>query len=838
MPSKSQPPIRADAPRPLAAYRVLELPGAPSLPAGKAFADLGAEVIKVEPPGGDPARSLPPHVQGAAESEPGLYWAAYSLGKRTVTADLETEAGRDTVRRLAAAADVVIECYPPGTLDRFGLGYARLQALNPGLVLTSITPFGQDGPFAGLKGSDLVQFAMGGYLNMTGPKDGTPIKPSAPYQSWLHGSMQAVAGTLLALRQRRLTGRGAHVDQAMRDTGMWMLTHTYQFWDLLGINLTRHGSQRDMGGSVRLPNVFRCADGYVVWLFQTGHVGGRGTRALVEWMAADGMAPDWLLAQDWQTFDLIHSGQEMVGMLAEVFGAFFATRRKAELLEWALPCGVMLAPVQTVRDVLEDVQLAARDAWRTTEIAGRRVRVPGPPIRLSDGAWEPRSRDEGGGMRNEWHTPRRAPRTISATASGSAVFHPSSPIPHPSRHPSALPLAGVRVLDLCTTVAGPSAVRLLADFGADVIKIESEVHPDTLRVGTPFAGRERGINRSGYFAAYNAGKRSFALNLQTPESRDIMRRLVQRSDVLVEAFVPGVMARWGLTYEHLREWNPRLIMASHCLQGQWGPHARHRGYGQIAGAMSGWYDLTGEEGGEPLGPYSAYTDFVSWPFLLSAILVALEVREETGRGQYIDHAQLETSVHFLAPLLLDLQLNGRTAARRGNREDYAAPNNAYRCAGNDRWIALSVTTDDEWRALCDVLGMSGPADDPRFATLVGRRRHEAQLDALIAARTADEEPFSLAERLLAAGVPAGVVYKAEDLFADLQIRHRRFFRRVQHAEIGEHAVHGQSFRISGLEPGPARAAPLLGEHTAEVCRDVLGMSDDEIAEYVASGVFL
>src|SRR5690348_13654708 len=189
-----------------------------------------------------------------------------------------------------------------------------------------------------------------------------------------------------------------------------------------------------------------------------------------------------------------------------------------------------------------------------------------------------------------------------------------------------LPLAGVRVIDFCTTVAGPSAVRHLADFGAQVIKVESQAHPDTLRTATPYKDRTAGLNRSGYFAAYNAGKLSLALNMQKPEAKQIVRRLVERSDVLVETFVPGVMARWGLTYEVLSGWNPRLIMASHSLQGQTGPHARHRGYGQIASAMSGWYDLTGEEGGEPLGPYSAYTDFICWPFLLTAILVALEER--------------------------------------------------------------------------------------------------------------------------------------------------------------------------------------------------------------------
>ncbi|MGE3601577.1 MAG: CaiB/BaiF CoA transferase family protein, partial [Dehalococcoidia bacterium] len=396
-------PIQSDAPRPLAAYRVVELPGAPQLPAGKAFADLGADVIKVEPPGGDPARTLPPLALGPDGSEAGLYWTAYSLGKRSVTADLETETGRDHVRRLIGTADVLIESYAPGTLDRYGLGYTRLREQNPGLILTSISPFGQTGPYANRRGSDLVQLAMSGYLYMTGPKDDTPIKPSAPYQTYLHGSMQAVAGTLLALRQRQRTGQGTHVDQAMRDTGMWMLTHTYQFWDLLGINLSRQGAQRDMGGVLRLPNVFRCADGYVVWLFQTGHIGGKNTRAMVGWMAEHGMAPGWLREQDWDTFDLITTGPEMASRLAETFGAYFLTKRKAELFEWAIGRGIMLAPVQTLRDLTEDVQLTSRKAWRTIELDGGRgsVRVPGPPIRQSDGAWEPRGTPPGEGEHNE-----------------------------------------------------------------------------------------------------------------------------------------------------------------------------------------------------------------------------------------------------------------------------------------------------------------------------------------------------------------------------------------------------------------------------------------------------
>jgi benzylsuccinate CoA-transferase BbsF subunit len=401
----------------------------------------------------------------------------------------------------------------------------------------------------------------------------------------------------------------------------------------------------------------------------------------------------------------------------------------------------------------------------------------------------------------------------------------------------SLPLAGLRVLDFATTLAGPSAARHLADFGAQVIKIESGTHPDTLRVATPYADGVAGINRSGYFAVYNAGKLSLQLNMQLAAARDAVRRLVEVSDVLLEAYVPGVMARWGLAYPQIAAWNPAIVMASHCLQGQTGPHAVHRGYGQIASGMSGWYDLTGEADGEPLGPYSAYTDFVCWPYLASAILVALEVREQTGRGQYIDHAQLETSIHYLAAPLLDLQLSGEMATRNGNHEAYACPNNAYRCAGDDRWLAITVTADSEWAALCAVLGQSTFATDPRFATLTARKAHEAELDALISDWLAAEEPFALAARLQAAGVAAGVAQRAQDLFADPQLQHRQFFRRLPHAEIGEHAVLTQTFRIDALQPGPWSAAPLLGEHTEAICAELLGLSDEQLAGCAVAGLF-
>lgn len=388
--------------RPLGSYRVLELSGAVPMQFGKTFADLGAEVLKIEPSGGDAARSLPPFAAtGPRDAESSLYWEAYGAGKRSVTLDLDGEAGRSVLRQLVACADVLVEAYPPGWLAARGLSYEQLREINPALVLTSISPFGQTGPFASRLGSDLVQFAMGGYLNMTGPPGGTPLKPSAPYQTWLHGCMQAVAATLLALRARRRNGRGTHVDQALRDSVPWMLTHTYQFWDLLGVNLTRQGASRDMGGALRLPAVWRALDGYIVWMFQTGHIGGTRARMLVEWMAEHGMAPPWLRDIRWETFDLLAAGPEMARQLTAAFAAFFATQTKAALFAWSLKRGVMLAPVQTLRDVATDVQLEVRGAWRQQPTESSSIRVPGPPVRMSAADWQPRGPAPAPGEHND-----------------------------------------------------------------------------------------------------------------------------------------------------------------------------------------------------------------------------------------------------------------------------------------------------------------------------------------------------------------------------------------------------------------------------------------------------
>lgn len=397
------------------------------------------------------------------------------------------------------------------------------------------------------------------------------------------------------------------------------------------------------------------------------------------------------------------------------------------------------------------------------------------------------------------------------------------------------PLDAIRVLDFTSTLAGPSATRVMADFGAQVIKIESSHHPDTSRLGSPYAGDAPGVDRSGYFSAYNAGKLSFGLNLHHPLSRSVVRLLVQTADVLVESFAPGAMDRLGLDTETLRSWNPRLIVASHSLQGQTGPRRTQRGYGQLASALTGWFELTGEEGQEAVGPYSAYTDFIAWPFLLSSILIALEERDRTGVATVIDHSHVESSAYFAAPELVAAQL-GTNPRRHGNRESYAVPSDAFLCS-DGRWCALTVGSDAEWTRLCEVLGNETLSSDERFTTLAKRRQLQSELADLLADSIIRFTADDLAQRLRDAGVAASKVYQAEDLFSDDQLAWREAFRRVQHPVLGEHAVVAPAFTINSIPSGPYRGFPLLGEHTEMICREILKLSEAEIASLASTGIF-
>jgi len=398
------------------------------------------------------------------------------------------------------------------------------------------------------------------------------------------------------------------------------------------------------------------------------------------------------------------------------------------------------------------------------------------------------------------------------------------------------PLEGLKVLDFSATVLGPTVTRYLADHGATVVKVESMTHPETTRTATPYAGGEAGINRSGYFATHNADKLSLSLDLSKPEAIELAKRLVKWADIVIETFTPGVMERWGLSYEDLRRIKPNLIMASSSLEGQTGPYASHRGYGQISAAMTGWFELTGWPDGEPVGPYSAYSDFIGWNYLLVSILAALDYHNRTGKGQYIDHSHIESGAHFLSPALLDYNINGRVATRMANRDHSAVPHGAYRCRGLDRWCVIAVTSDEEWQAFGRVIGQPKWFSQPRFATFIGRKENEDELDKLIEVWTVSHAAEEVMALMQSAGVAAGLVENAEELFHDPQLSHRQAFVALEHREMGTYHISTAVFRSSRYPNQPCSPAPLLGEHNEYVLKEFLGMSDDEIADLVAKGV--
>ncbi len=806
----------------LAPYRMLDLTTERGYLCGKILSDLGAEVIKVEPPGGDPDRLLPPFYRDIPGPERGLFWMAYNAGKKSVTLDIRSADGQRALKELVDGTDFLVESFPVGYLDSLGLGYPALSKINPRLIMASISPFGQEGPFSRWKGPDIVPWAMSGYMWMSGEPGHSPLRISHVPQSYLHASAATASGLLLALRHRHLTGYGQYIDTSAQQCPVWMLTHTYAYWEIAGAKLGRGGAYRNFG-SVFLRTVWPCKDGYIVFMFAGGAIGAKGQRRVGELTIQAGLGNEWLKNFDWDNWDANTARQEEVDTIADAFSRFFKTQTKADILKEALQSGNIMGPVYTLDEIMRNPQLEARGYWQPVvdDRLNTTILYPGAPVKLSETPWKVKGRAPGVGEHN---------RNVFTRALCERHIKPGA------GRDGKRPLEGIRVLDFSTTILGPSVTRYLTDHGATVLKVESPGHPETSRISTPYAGGAPGLNRSGYFAVHNAGKLSISLDMANLQAREIARKLVRWADIVIETFTPGVMQRWGMAYEDLRKLKPDIIMASSSLLGQTGPHASLRGYGMVSAAMAGYFELTGWPDGEPIGPYSAYADFVGWNFLLVSILAALDYRDRTGKGQYLDQSHVESAAHFLAPAIFDYQLNGRVASRVGNRDGGAAPHGAFRCAGKDRWCAIAVTSDEEWISFSRVIGSPAWTTDMQFASLAGRKANEDELEKLVEGWTVNHPPEEVMTLMQQSGVPAGMVANAEDLFKDPQLGYRTHFAPLQHAEIGRYHISTSPFKLSRCDSTPRSAAPLMGEHNEYVLREILGLPDDEIARLIVEGV--
>lgn len=400
------------------------------------------------------------------------------------------------------------------------------------------------------------------------------------------------------------------------------------------------------------------------------------------------------------------------------------------------------------------------------------------------------------------------------------------------------PLQGILVVEFTAFAAGPVVTKILAENGARVIRVESRTRPDGFRTHyPPFRDNKPGLNRAGIFGIYNNDKLSISLNLKHRKGIELVKRLIQGADVVVENFTPGTMKKLGLDYGSLSTINSALIMMSSCNQGQTGPHATHPGFGSHLSSLSGFTHLIGYPGGPPMILYGPYIDYIAVNYSVVALLAALEYRRRTGKGQYIDLAQYETGVQFVAPALLDYQANGRVAERMGNRHSHAAPHGAYPCKGKDAWCTLSIFSDEEWERCLEVMGSPDELKDRRLATVLGRKANEEELDQLVSRWSLTQTPEEMSAKLLHAGLRAAVVQNMKDLFSDPQLRHREMWRRLEHPELGVYHTESQGFILTKTPSEIRTPAPLLGQHNDQVFREILGLTDDEIRSLAAEGVF-
>jgi crotonobetainyl-CoA:carnitine CoA-transferase CaiB-like acyl-CoA transferase len=802
-------------------YRVLDLTDERGELAGMVLGDLGADVIRVEPPGGSDARRRGPRLAGGPEPERSLQFLAYNRNKRSIVLDLGRTSDRDTFSALVERADFVLESAPPSLLAAHGFPFEALRERSPRIVHVQITPFGSDGPHASFAASDLTIGALGGSVGLQGVRDRAPVRVSVP-QVWRHAGVEAAVAALVAHARMLRTGEAQRVDVSAQCAMTWTMLNAMSAAAIQGRDFERNGSLLQLG-VLTLPLVFACADGHVVLI-----PGGGVMRAFVSEMIAAGLVEASFGGQDWPNFERnLLTGQtppDMMQRVLEAISRFVRLHPKRELLERGLARGVTVAPVNTLSDLLAFEQLAARDFWQKVALPdGRSVRAPGAFARPSA---------------RPLATSRPAPRLdqhgaeIRLEVATAAAPRPSMPAPD-----GALPFAGLKVADFSWIGVGPISARYLADHGANVVRVESETRPDNLRGAGPFKDGVPGWNRSHFFAEFNTSKRGLLLDLRKDAAREVAKRLIAWADVYVESFSPGTLDKLGLGYEAARALNPGVVMMSTCLMGQSGPAAALAGYGYHAGAVAGFYEVTGWPDLPPDGPWMAYTDTIAPRFVAATLMAALDHRRRTGLGQHIDGAQLEMGLQFLAPEILELEATGFQAGRIGNRSREGAPHGVYPCAGEDQWCAIAIDTDEQWRALGRA--MRGPVwedteVDAALEHAAGRLAHQDAIDARLAAWTRPQDARALCARLLAAGVPAGVVQRSSDLLRDPQYAHRGFYRELVHSEMGPVPYAGHQFRIGGYPSGPRSAAPTLGEHSALVLQE-LGYGDDEVAALYAAG---
>lgn len=810
-------------------YRVLDCTDYRGLLAGHILAQLGADVVQMEPPGGSDGRRQPPCISDGGEGEDSFYWAAYASGKRSVVCDPQEDP--ETWARLIGSADILLESAAPCDGRPAWLDPAATATLNPRLVHVSITPFGLTGPKRDWLDSELILWAAGGPLHLTRDQEERPLRMSVP-QAYLHGAATAAGSALIAHAERLRSGQGQHVDLSIAQA-LPQCTLGAALAESIGhVNFVPRPGQVSTGGkagpmdlsgsgSLTRRSKWTVADGLAEMHLAMGPATGPSTNKLFAWMIEEGALPEAFHDWDWTTLhNRLDSGDISWDMLEQArshVSAFLLRFRKADLMQIALDKAVRIAPIDTIADLLASKQFAARGFLAEVDGSTSRYSIPWGFAGDCPGAFK---------------HPTGAPVLDGDRAAILEEWSPAVSSADPGGALGGQPLDDVKVLDLAWVVAGPLIGRTLADYGATVVRVESSRRVETARLMGPFPDGEYDPQRSALYETCNAGKLGLSLDLSRPEARAIVRSLAQWADVLVESFTPGQMARWGLSYQELAQDNPGLVMVSTSLTGQTGPFAKYSGYGNHGAAIAGFQNLVGNSDAAPVGPYGPYTDFVAPRFAVPATLAALDHRRRTGQGCWLDVSQTEAGAHFLAAQIAETSVTGRVQGAIGNRDAVMAPHGVFRTSGEDSWIAVAVRTDEQWARLAALAGIEMPA----WQTLEGRKRDEDAVEAYVERWTSGQCGEALEAELQRCGIPAHRLVSIQEFADDPQVRARRHLVSLPHSISGTTVFEASPFVLERTPAQYRRPAPCFGRDNTEVLRDILGFNEEKIEELLQTGV--
>ena len=825
----------------LSGIRVLELAeGIAGGYCGKMLADLGADVVKVEDPSGDPLRHGPGPVGPDGHHRGGAF-LHLNTNKRSTVLDPATRAGSDRLGRLAAGSHLVIESTGRGRLATWGLSWDELHERSPGTTVVSISGFGATGPYAGYRWDDLVVQAVSGFLLLQGRKDQDPVRVPGHLALCFVGNMAALGG-LAAVTMAGSSGSGSFVDcaavEALATVPMrqaTLLAHEYRG------RVPREPDQADSNETLIPTGVFPCGDGYMAMMSTPQQL-----NEMLDVLDDDDLRAAFARPDAWLR------GETKEAVDAALYPWLFA-RTRAEATAAAQRAGWPLAGVNSPMEVLGADHLHQRGFWVHSDDPGAgSIDLPGPPCVFAEGGWALRRRAP---VLGEHDAEIAAETEVGAVPGVEAGEEPPPPVPGAvslsgasSSGPATLPLEGIRVLDMTTVWSGPYATMLLADLGAEVIRVENPwVLPPTTKgyqarpaagnlgflgsmYGPPAPGRpDRPWNRHAMNNSLARNKLSCSIDNRHPEGRELLLRLAECSDVFIDNFKASGLARLGIEVSELQARNPRLVIVRMPPTGTTGEWSGYTGFGAQFDGLTSLLWLCGHRGADLTeSPATTYMDAASGPATAFATLAALRYREVTGRGQVVELAQSENVLNHLGDVFVDAQL-GVQPERMGNRDRGRAPQGLYRCLGDGQWLAISVGDDDAWRALARVVGRPELGDDTRFGDLASRRARHDELDAIIASWAAELPLLDAFHVLQEAGVAAGPLLDDVLFTEDPQIRAREWLQPLESADVGTHLHPGFPYR--GIPQAWRRGSPTLGEDNEYVYKRILGVSDEDYDRY-------